>query len=520
MKTVYQLKKRNAFTLVEIALAMVLMTFVLFLAGSLLNLGSISFTGSEIHQTIVREDSAFAAKLNKAIQESTVSFTVPKNSFNDTSKLTAGWNYLGVMENVHIPKAASRTGKEIASAQALVYIEYAGDSAPGNIPSDCNVIHNSEGYFIQKILGHAFTDHLGTTHAYSLEFKPTNPNNTAAQTIIYEFSSDVTSHTGEDVGSTFDIGPMLSCLNAIQVVYKGGHTNPATALAFRSDFMPTWSAQQASTEKPAATVIMVLDTSGSMRSDFGGKTRTQALRERVRDLVEQLSVNEKVNVLMAPFSTLGGCYNGIKFFNLGTQKQACLNYVGNLSDGGSTNPGDGLRMAYLELNKQKNSGVELGSIVMILMTDGDINTWSYTEQGIQSSSPSGYSPYNGIYYANSLPMNYSTTYYMGNWVNYQGKSDPHPNYKGLSGYTREPNKAIGRRYTEIWATTLTDHYTLSKSYLISLASGMNAQDKALLERIFGTEAVDVNNLTEFQTVFEDIGVGIEEVMWAFEGPNL
>lgn len=498
MKKAYHVKKRNAFTLVEIALAMVLMTFVLFLAGSLLNLGSLSFTGSEVHLTIVREDSAFAAKLNQAIQESTVSFTVPKNSFNDTSKLTAGWNYLGLMEDVHIPKDASRTGEEIASAQALVYIEYWGETAPSSIPSDCNLIHNADGYFIQKILGHAFTDHLGTTHSYTLEFKPTNPNNTAAQTIVYEFSSDVTSHTGEDVGSTFDIGPMLTCLNAIQVVYKGGSINPATALAFRSDFMPTWSAQQASTSKPAATVIMVMDTSGSM----AGSRMTQ-LRTAAKDLINQLATNEKINVIMVPFGWYAGDYNPGRFtFNLGTDLAAAISRINGLRANGNTNLGDGMRVAYHELLKLKNSGSEVGSVFLMMMTDGAMNAYSWYQSG-------------------------STKYfYMGASLTRESNSGSsaalRPGYGEVSKFYTYNTSAGARNYAKVWGEKWKSNsdFTLTKTYLISLYNGMSAADRTLLESIFGTETIDVNSLTDFQTVFEDIGSNIEAVIWAFEGPNL
>ena len=496
MKNLCHVKRRNAFTLVELAIAMVLMTFVLFLAGSLMNMGSISFTGSELYQSLVREDSAFAAKLNNAIQESTVSFTVPKNSFNDTSKLTAGWNYLGLMDNVHIPKGASRTGKEIDSAQALVYIEYAGESAPSSIPSDCNLIHNSEGYFIQKILSHAFTDHLGTTHSYTLEFKPTNPNNTAAQTIIYEFKSDVSNSNGEVMGTHLDIGPMLSCLNAIQVVYKGGSTNPATALAFRSDFMPTWSAQQASTTKPSATVVMVLDTSGSMKENFSGTTRANALKDNAIKLVEDLSKNENINVIIMPFSQWAGAFNcqPAKFFyNLGTEKQECINRINGLNFNYVTNVGDGIRGGYVELQNAYSRGVDVGSVFLMIMTDGAMNYYSLNSSG------------SGFYMGSNI----------GNHTWYNGYTA-----SGDGNNKNATHMRNAREYARIWGKKWTSEINISKSFLLSLADGMSDADKQVLSEVFGEEPIDINNLTDFQTIFEDIGTSIEEYMWAFEGPKL
>jgi hypothetical protein len=423
--------------------------------------------------------------LNETIQKSTVAFTVPEQSFNDTSKLTAYWNYLGLMDNVRIPASCSRTGSEISSAQALVYIEYVGTSAPTNIPADCNLLSNADGYFYQKILGHAFTDAQGVTHTYSLKFQPTNPVNTAAQTIIYEFSSNLTDASGDPVGtgSDIEIDTMLNCLNSIQVVYKGSASNPGVALAFRSDFMPTWAATQAATTKPAATVVMVLDTSGSMSSRFSGTKRINALKSNAISLAEALSTNDKINIIIVPFGDYAGYSNRGDFtYNASTDKDALIRRINGLRASGSTNLGDGMRVAYHELNNLINSGVNTGSLFLIMMTDGEMNECSREYR-------------NGPYY--------------------MGTALEPPFHNESGAYTIK-----AREYASIWGQKWISDFTLSKTWLLSLSNGMSAADKAVLEGIFGTEAIDVNSLTDFQTVFEEIGTNIDEVIWAFEGPNL
>lgn len=484
-------KAPRGFTLAELTIAMVLMSFVVFLAGSLINLAARGFVGSEIKQGIVQEDTAFAAKLTESIQKSTVGFTVPYQSFNNINKLTAGWNYLGLMENVHIPAAVSRTGREIASAQALVYIEYYGDSAPGSIPLDCNLIHNSEGYFIQKVLGHAFTDNYGMKYTYSLEFKPTNPQNTAAQSIIYKFSSLVNGEDATNGGSKeMDIDSMLSCLNAIQVVYKGSDTNPAVALAFRGDFLPTWSAQQASSVSPAATIVMVLDLSASMDnriSNTDRRTRISALKESACEFVDQFSANENINIILIPFSNVaylkslfsGNRLPSKKVFNAKDDCQLLRNTINGMKTLNMTNAGDGLRVAHIFLNELKrNTSVDMGQVFLILMTDGIINSAT---------------KYQGrIYYGDRVMTDSSA-------------------YTGVS--------STGRAYTEYWANQIVSTFG-THNYLISISNGMGSQDREMLERVFGTDVMDVNSVTDFQTVWEDIGSNIEEVMWAFEGPNL
>lgn len=489
-------KASRGFTLTELTIAMVLMSFVVFLAGSLINLASRGFVGSEIKQGIVQEDTAFAAKLTESIQKSTVGFTVPYQSFNNVSKLTAGWNYLGLMENVHIPAAASRTGREIASAQALVYIEYYGDSAPSKIPADCNMIHNSEGYFIQKVLGHAFTDNYGMTYTYSLEFKPTNPQNTAAQSIIYKFSSLVNGQDMTGGGSKeMDIDSMLSCLNAIQVVYKGSDTNPAVALAFRGDFLPTWSAQQASASQPPATIVMILDLSDSMKAAFSGTTRVGALKQSAKDFVDQFSANPNINIILIPFSNVAcepGCYKNSRvpqkhIYNAQSETDDLKEVIDGLKHYSCTNPGDGIRVADVLLRKLRATGAEMGQVFLILMTDGLMNEMT-------SKTGSKTNPYYGD---DILTGNYT-------WYGW-----PYRDYSARCIYD----------YVEYWGNKVVSNFN-TKNYLISMCDGMQAGDEELLTRVFGTEKMEVNSLTDFQTVWEDIGSNIEEVMWAFEGPNL
>lgn len=501
-------KASRGFTLSELTIAMVLMSFVVFLAGSLVNLAARGFVGSEIKQGIVQEDTAFAAKLTESIQKSTVGFTVPYQSFNNVSKLTAGWNYLGLMENVHIPAAASRTGREIASAQALVYIEYYGDSAPSKIPADCNLIHNSGGYFIQKVLGHAFTDNYGMTYTYSLEFKPTNPQNTAAQSIIYEFSSLVNGEGMTGGGSKeMDIDSMLSCLNAIQVVYKGSDTNPAVALAFRGDFLPTWSAQQASTSQPPATIVMILDLSSSMTDRFSNTTRVEALRKTAIDFVDQFSANPNMNIIVVPFSNVAcepGCYSGSRvpakhIYNASSENAKLKSVINSLQAYSCTNPGDGIRVGYVLLKQLRNSGADMGQCFMILMTDGMMNEMTdvvvrrYTKR-----------------YGYCFPVR-ATPYYGEEILT----SDA--TWYGWPSISSEAQCVYD--YVTYWGNKMVNEFQ-TKNYLIGMNDSMNNKDGELLRSIFSAESINVNNLTEFQTVWEDIGSNIEEVMWAFEGPNL
>lgn len=487
--------RRRGFTVAEVVIAMLLMSFLVVLAVSLINLASVGVVGTEIQTTIVREDSAFAAKLNEALRESTVSFTIPKESFNDTSKLTANWNYLGLMDDVHIPKSCSRTGSEIDSAQALVYIEYAGKTAPSSVPKDCNLLSNSDGYFYQKILGHAFTDVNGINHAYSLVFKPTDPTNTAAQTIKYDFSSEVTYASGVPVGTGKDveIDTMLNCLNAIQVVYKGSDSNPSVALAFRSDFMPTWASSQTVKTPTKTTVVMILDTSSSMKYEISGRPRLDVLKERTVELIRELSKEKMVNIIVVPFGHNAGYKNSLGKYTYKAEDNmnVLIGKINKLKWAGSTNLGDGMRYAYYELTKLKGTGADIGSVVLVMMTDGGMNMCSYYNED------DGGGFYDGSEMYNERRKNFTRSDILK---------------PGERGPAREYAKMMGEKWTS--------GFTLSKTYLISLNNGMTQEDKDVLTGVFKEEVIDIKSLAEFKKVFEQIGTDIAEVMWAFEGPKL
>lgn len=489
--------RRRGFTVAEVVIAMLLMSFLVVLAVSLINLASVGVVGTEIQTTIVREDSAFAAKLNEALRESTVSFTIPKESFNDTSKLTANWNYLGLMDDVHIPKSCSRTGSEIDSAQALVYIEYAGKTAPSSVPKDCNLLSNSDGYFYQKILGHAFTDVNGINHAYSLVFKPTDPTNTAAQTIKYDFSSEVTYASGVPVGTGKDveIDTMLNCLNAIQVVYKGSDSNPSVALAFRSDFMPTWASSQTVKTPTKTTVVMILDTSISMWDNkISGRRRLDVLKERTVELIRELSKEKMVNIIVVPFAHYAGDRNSLGKYTYKAEDDmnVLIGKINRLKAAGSTNLGDGMRVAYHELGKMKKE--DIGSVVLVMMTDGGMNMYTYDTKTKAKD----------FYFGSGFCKKKKT------------KNDKFT----YSDILKPGNRTRAREYARDMGKKWTSGFTLSKTYLISLDNGMTQEDKDVLTGVFKEEVIDIKSLAEFKKVFEQIGTDIAEVMWAFEGPKL
>ncbi len=504
---------RRGFTMVELAVAMVLAAFLMFLAAAMINLAAVGAAGGDVRTTLAREDAAFAAKLNDTIQKSTVAFTVPEQSFT-VEKLDQGWNYLGLMDNVKIPAFVSLTGEEIPSAQALVYIEYLGTTKPaGATPSDCNLLQNKDGYFYQKVLGHAFTDTAGLTHTYSLTFEPTNSINAASQSIIYNLTSTITNASGQVVGagdvSGLEIDTMLNNLNAIQVVYRGSASNPAVALAFRP-FMPVSDSSHIVSSQPKGTVVLVMDYSSSMHNMLGNKSRFNALRDAVMDLYADLAVNDQVTVIPIPFAQLAYDAKGV---NIPAQKWytpanelSQLNWLimGDANslpfwypEGSETNMGDGLRAARVVTQQYKSTlpDGDLGELFLIVVSDGTNSTRTISWQ---TDDP---------YYGDTLFVQYSDGTGKNNteWYPTFGTNNPRQ--------PREYMKENAKRFANQFNPT---------TFLLDVSGGeLRAEDKQAMTEAFGNlSIIDVDNLTQFEEAFEEITLGIESVLWAFEGPEL
>lgn len=434
------------------------------------------------------------------------------------------------MKDVHIPAFCSRTGEEIDSAPALVYIEYIGDNAPATIPADANLLHTSDGYFLQYVMAHSFTDREGVKHEYSLTFYPTDPKQAAAQTITYEFVTSVTDPKGASLGggTGIDIDTMLSALNAIQVVYKGSTENPAVALSFRSDFLPTYSVDVMQNNQPSATVTLVLDLSGSMSERFGADTRLAALQKAAISFVEELSKNDKVNICLIPFSNYGT--NPMNYisgtprkyvYNASDDKDELIYTIQDLYSVGGTNVGDGLRRAYYELKSLESSGTEMGSNFLILMTDGAMNQWSinryYGGEILDFYRGSAIMPpYVGYFSGRQSPQYVES----GEWFTYNNTIH-HAVDTSWYFYSAEDAANCGpRAYMRMWADEIVRRFN-SKTYLISMCDGMSGGDLAALKEAFNTDEVfDVNSLTDFENTFDQINQNINEVMWAFEGPRI
>ncbi len=508
--------RKRGISLVELVIVMVLMSLVVTICVSLISLTVKGVTSADQNLNTAMADADFAAKVSEAVRKSTTSFTIPHDSFNEIGTegqpyltWTREWSYLGLLDHVHIPAGASRTGKEISDAAALVYLEWIGDRLPDAGVYDLNVVNiidrrdDGNGVFIQHIIAHDFTDLSGIEHHYRLIFEPTDASLKAPQSVRWTLNT--TADYGQDMGvNTFET--MIQALNAVQVVYQGSASNPAVALAFRSDFMPT-----SGTVTVRGTVVMLLDVSGSMTA-----SRMETLKDNAIGFVEMLSEFADLNVLLVPFSGFAvtpGNYNAAlvsdpgfepcKEFVKASQVEELSNTVLSLQASGNTNLGDGFRYAFVKLREAEFQG-QIGNdpIFIVVLTDGAVNCYTAPKSDV-----------NAFYYPANL--------------------EDHV-FAGDANYSRTiASKSVtakGRQYMSYWAEAIIDEFTWTArgneidsrlwTVCASMYSGMSTADKnALRDAGFVVSDVDLTDPDVFREFFLSIINQIKNVMWAYEGPK-
>ena len=113
--------------------------------------------------------------------------------------------------------------------------------------------------------------------------------------------------------------------------------------------------------RPASNLVFLLDVSGSMRS----ANKLPLAKAGMRLLVEQLSENDRVAIVV--YASASGLYLPSTG---GDQKETILSALDRLQAKGSTNGGEGIRLAY---DTAVANFVEGGINRVILCTDGDFN---------------------------------------------------------------------------------------------------------------------------------------------------
>jgi Ca-activated chloride channel family protein len=125
-------------------------------------------------------------------------------------------------------------------------------------------------------------------------------------------------------------------------------------------------------EIPPANLVFLIDTSGSMQSP----DKLPLVKDSLRQLVKHLRPQDRVSMVV-----YAGSAGLVLPPTSGAQRDAILAALDRLEAGGSTNGGDGIRLAYA---MAKQAYIKGGVNRVILATDGDFNVGTVDQNALET----------------------------------------------------------------------------------------------------------------------------------------
>ncbi len=398
--------KRKGLSLTELIIALTLGVMVMGIGVQLIWGSSSSSFFARKEKHLQDMNRIFLSYTDNAIKYSTATFTIADSTFNapNNEKLTPEWNYIGVKRNITVPGKMTRSGADLDAKTALVAINYKGKIKPDEtkLREDETLItitdSGAEHYFVQKII--AFSDLSGDKEfLYDLKFlKPTVEGSAGAQesnSLNYEMKLTLVDGTSQkiDYGT---IKSKLTSLNSLQVIDRGSPSDPAVAIAYRTDNVYLQK------EGAHGVISMVLDNSGSMRAndlkDASGRRqrRIDILKIETGKLLKILSANKAADVEIVPFDNYvlvrpdgKGGYIRPAFYSASQEYREKIIgsdiYEGELKKAvdrlgaySGTNTGAGLRYAFYSIDEKNKSLLnehpdKAFRDYLIILVDGESN---------------------------------------------------------------------------------------------------------------------------------------------------
>jgi len=347
--------RKKGYTLIELLLALALVSVVLVGSFSILNFGNTVYRMGVDEFEIQASSRLTAAHINQVTRYASATFTIPKSSFKE-SNLTDGWDYIGIMDGEVVLYRYQENGSVWEHTKTVV--APASDGVTYEIFFD-KVTHDNT----EKIIGFTI---LGFIDGKEIEYD-SDGNPKGHITIISQSES----------------------LNSLQVVHKGDGSEPATAVAFRTNIRENPVLEEL---KPIAQIAMVLDVSGSMAWAMDGSKNNIAEADRRITKLKNSSINlinnfeasdYPIYVSLIPFST--DANNPNPFYLVDSHTGTLTGIINDLNAEGGTNTGDGIRRAYHQLiNNRANSDFEDRDVsdYLIILVDG-VSTYG----SVVSTSP-------------------------------------------------------------------------------------------------------------------------------------
>ena len=446
---------QKGFTLVEMIMAIMLMSMIALIIGVIFNTMFSSRELIEREASIQAEMRTSMQYVDRTVGKATSIFILDDSKFKGSKQgLSREWSYIGLSED----------GKKVLN------------------------------YVWNKQKQDWDVSELGTKSLYNmkldLEFK-TEGAYQDNRLISYNLSGKY-----PDTNNKLSIDTAISALNTKQVFSKVAKGKKGIAIAYRTD--PIQGQMN-------IAVSFVFDTSGSMNWDLqgrnvektGNESRMDILRKKSVIMIKDLAEIGNVSVNLVGFSNLDNGTNTII---------ATITKPENLNPDGVTNPGDGLRYGMISLQSQP---AQLKYIV--LLTDGIPNAYLvdsralYAGNRVDLSQGAGRVTFNNPIYDLSPTLGYEYSR-----LGYDLYSRDSITRENSIAYAGEVSKkfGLGIKRVNVIGFSGVDH---------EIAYGQSLTDR-IGEGGMETKYVSATNEEALQKTFSDIKKQIQQDLWFVSGP--
>ena len=457
---------QKGFTLVEMIMAIMLMSMIALIIGVIFNTMFSSRELIEREASIQAEMRTSMQYVDRTVGKATSIFILDDSKFKGSKQgLSREWSYIGLSED----------GKKVLN------------------------------YVWNKQKQDWDVSELGTKSLYNmkldLEFK-TEGAYQDNRLISYNLSGKY-----PDTNNKLSIDTAISALNTKQVFSKVAKGKKGIAIAYRTD--PIQGQMN-------IAVSFVFDTSGSMKWDLQGgrvertgkESRINILRKKSEIMIKDLAEIGNISVNLVGFSN-SGKYIQQNFSNLDNGTKSIIEAINDekkVSPNGVTNPGDGLRYGMVSLQSQP---AQLKYIV--LLTDGIPNAYLVDPSALYAGNRVDHGQVVGRVSFNNPIYDLSPT------LGYE--------YIRL-GYDLDSKDFTSRENSIAYAGEVSKKFGLGvKRVNVIGFSGVNheiAYGQSLTDRIgeggMETKYVSATNEEALQKTFSDIKKQIQQDLWFVSGP--
>ncbi len=329
-----RISKNAGMTLIEVIVSVALLGLVVTGAYAIINFARLYLQKSQTEYQFQFATRYALQKTSDTIRYSTAVFTIPESSFA-ADNLDSGWDYIGI--------------EDTADGQRIV--KYTYDSVAG-AHFESVLVPAQEGM------------------GYEFVFTKVNPSDedSLLKFSIRSYPAGSVDEHGDPVAAV-TITSEVNSKNSLQIIdLSTPPYDPAVAIAFRAEER---------IQSVVGHVAMVLDTSGSMEQGLDGYSghtprRIDVLKNQATTLITNFATEDNIDIKLVPFNTSANSSDDAvyAFRNAKIYTSALLTAVNNLSPGGGTNTGDGLRRAYWALynhNHEVGAGVRASNYLIVLV---------------------------------------------------------------------------------------------------------------------------------------------------------